>query len=241
MLRADAGNFVLSEPFLPINLMLHAPDEFAGKEWRDMTRAAVLTLGSLAPKAAKHFFVKLFNGSVLQLPLIREAVPGVAEVFIYRDPVEVVVSLLTDPSPLPWLWFPSMTGLPKSEAAECPLVELAARVVGRLLAAMGNNLQERTLLLNYNEIGPRTPERLRHHFHLGGDERAAAAMISCLGANSKQPAEEYVSDTAKKQAAATRAIRDAVAIHALGPYLRLESLRVGSGATGRTLCREMRR
>jgi len=152
MLKRDVHNFVLSEPYLPLGAMLRCPHRFSHEELRELTRASIMTLGGLAPKRSTRFFVKFFNGYVQALPLIREAIPSVPEVFLYRDPIEVAMSMISTPTE-PWLWNEFMTGLPFSAAIERSVPELAARVVGRMLSSMVENVRNETMLVNYSQVG----------------------------------------------------------------------------------------
>ncbi|HVA63874.1 MAG TPA: hypothetical protein VNF74_09135 [Terriglobales bacterium] len=226
MIGATSRHFVLSEPHLPSTAMLLDPKRCSPARWRELMRAGVLALGGVAPRSAERFFIKFFHGQTLALPLIREAVPRVPEAFVYRDPVEVTMSLLTTPS-ASWFWHEYLTGLPVSAAVERPLVELAARMVGRTLQAMWSHVREDTVLLNYNEMGPETPGRLMSAWGLESDPDAERLAVQALTIDAKDPVRrrKFIPDSDRKRNAATPYVRDVVATHALEPYLKLEGLR----------------
>jgi len=234
MVKAIDQHFVLSEPELPLIDAVRSPGRLSRSELRDLTRASVLALCSRAPRAATHSFVKLFQGYTLDLPLIRESLPGVREVFVYRDPVEVIVSLITGAPPL-WLWSEYMAGLPLATAVERPAVELAARMVGRLLAAMHLHAGDDTLLINYDQIGPQTPELMMAFWGIPCDASKAETMRSALrlDAKDRQQKQEFIADSDRKQRGASAMVRDAAEEYASDAYLKREELREKRAASAR--------
>src|SRR2546427_4873978 len=96
MLAALPGNIVISEA-RPIDSTLraqfHAADitneqKIAWFQWM------ISALGQQRLGKEKHFFIKFDAWNVSELPLIRRAFPAVPWIFVYRDPVEVMVSQL---------------------------------------------------------------------------------------------------------------------------------------------------
>ena len=90
----------------------------------------------MAPGQSR-LFVKFDAWSTLDLPLIRRAFPDVPCVFLFRNPVEVLISQSRQygahvlPGVLPGRRF----GLTPEAAAAMPLVEYAALVLGRICEA----------------------------------------------------------------------------------------------------------
>lgn len=232
MLKATSRHFVLSEIPLPVVAMLRTPELCTHDQWRDVTRATLATLGGIAPRNATHFFVKGFHGHTLAIPLIREAMPGVPEVFMYRDPIEVTMSLVESPPAQGWLWEEYMTGLPMSAAVERPMTELAARAVGRILSAMHTYARENTLLLNYNQLSDITPETVLTHCGIAHNAKMVKGMVATLKFDAKNPQREFVADADRRQREATASVRDAVDRHAMAAYLKLEMLRRSRESAG---------
>ncbi len=90
------GNIVLSEAD-PIDAVLRAPlhhSHVTDVDRRAWLQAIVSALGQRRHADEAHLFIKFESWSVLELALIREAFPDVPWVFLYRDPVEVLVSQL---------------------------------------------------------------------------------------------------------------------------------------------------
>jgi hypothetical protein len=235
VLRAADENFVLSEPGLPLSVALEQTARCPDLLLRDLTRASLLALCARAPRRARHSIIKFFHGYTFMLPLIRDAVPDVREIFVYRDPVEVIMSMAATPS-APWLWSEYMTGLPASVAAERSPVELAARIVGRLLDPMQVNAGNNTMLLNYNQIGPQTPAVLSAFLGLAYDATRAEAMASALKVDAKHRdrSKAFIADSDRKQRNATSFVREAAAKYATSAYLKLEELRAKSRAASQT-------
>lgn len=226
MLASIDEHFILSEPNLPIAAVLRHPGRYAPSQLRDLTRAAILTLATAAPPGAERFFIKFFHCYTMSLPLIREAVPNVPEVFVYRDPVEVIVSMMASPTQ-PWLWNEFMTGLPLSAAGERPLAELAARAVGRLLKSMCERVADNTMLVNYSDISVSSAAALLDHFGAACDSRAMTRMLSVMSIDAKDPtrSRSFTPDSEQKQKRASALVRDCAAHYASDSYNDLERLR----------------
>src|SRR3954471_8081828 len=86
--------------------------------WSEARRSAVLramvgTYGRRAERRGGPFFVKLDSWHTLALPLFRAAFPTVPWVFLYRDPVEILVSQIRQrgAQTVPQLMSPAFYGL----------------------------------------------------------------------------------------------------------------------------------
>jgi hypothetical protein len=94
MLGALPGTLVISEP-APLDQVLRAKthDPEVTDEQRILwLRALVSALGQRWHGDEQRYFLKLDAWHTLDLPLIERAFPGVPWVFLYRDPLEVLVS-----------------------------------------------------------------------------------------------------------------------------------------------------
>src|SRR6185295_11831042 len=84
----------------------------------------------------RHLFIKFACCSFAQIQRVRRIWPNVPWLFLYRDPVETIVSNLNDIPP--WLVdddrrvLASITGTSPAEVAEMRLEELCARTIGSL-------------------------------------------------------------------------------------------------------------
>lgn len=228
MLRA-IDYVVFSEPPLPSSFLVDVlvrPNAFDAATVERIVRSSILALGQGAGVKDEGFFIKFFSGNILQLAAVRAATPGVPEIFMYRDPVEVVVSNLQHPTQ-GWLWVEAITGVTKTAAVECSVAELCARAVGTMLSAMVEQLSPRTLLINYSECGPSTPRRLLCWLGWPQDDEVIRRMMVPLAVYAKDVSgrQAFVADGPRKQNLATPAVRELVAKHAREPYEELERRR----------------
>lgn len=230
MLNVVADHFVLAEP-TPLGALFQRSTLFADEQWVELIRASINSLSAHAPSSARHFFLKFSHVMTHQVPLIRSAFPSVREIFVYRDPIEVVVSLVSN-DPLPWIWSESLSGIPRMRAMEMPVTELTSRIVGAMLKAMCEHVSEHTLLINYSQLGPSTPGMLLRHFGITPTDSIIAKMVSGLSHYSKDPthSRSFIADSSKKRELASAAICLSVEDHAADAYRRLEAIRIGRDA-----------
>src|SRR2546430_2644461 len=101
MLAALAHNIVISEAS-PIDAVVRAPHvrpALSDDQHALWLRWMIGALGQPRSGNERHYFIKLDCWHTLALPLFRRAFPDVPWGFLYRDPVEVLVSQLRMPGP----------------------------------------------------------------------------------------------------------------------------------------------
>lgn len=211
MLAALARNTVISEARL-IDEILRAARQRS--EVTDEQRIAWLrgAIGALAPRASgRQMFVKLDCWHVFDVPLLHAAFPEVPKLFLFRDPVEVVVSLLRRPSLtlLPGTLPPRAPreALLYGEDAALPWEERTAAVIGALLKAAWEH-RERLTPVAYAELPRFAWEAMPG---TRPDAAEQAQMQRAAEFNSKFPSEPFRPDSAEKQREASAAVRAAVA------------------------------
>lgn len=230
MLAADPANRVLSEP-APFDVVLRAPLS------RPVTAATLTswlrtTLGALAGPAPgeRRLFVKLDSWAVLAAPLLADAFGDVPWLLLHRDPVEVVVSMLRHrpftmiPTALP----PELFGLTFDEAIAATPEEYAARVLGAVLDAF-TTMRDRATVVAYPELPDATFDWL-DRLGIERSPEVDAAMRAVTARHAKFPATAFADDRSAKQAAATLAVRDAVARWCTPTYDRLTAPDPPAGA-----------
>jgi hypothetical protein len=91
MLASVPTNLVYSEPPLPIGV-IHACEKAGCSEETTvrLLRMAILAMGR--SHVHDHFFIKFSSSLVVHMDLLLKAFPETPWVFIYRDPVEIMVS-----------------------------------------------------------------------------------------------------------------------------------------------------
>lgn len=96
-LAALPRHIVASEPQIIDDILRAARRDprVSDDELRDWLCGAVRALRQPNAVAVERLFIKLDAWHILSLPLLRRVFPGVPCYFVFRDPVEVMVSLRT--------------------------------------------------------------------------------------------------------------------------------------------------
>jgi hypothetical protein len=185
-------------------------------------------VGALAQprRGERALFVKLDSWHTLALPLFRRAFPSVPWVFLYRDPVEVIVSHMRAPGiqTVPEL---GASGILGSEATFEPhrREDYCARILARICEPVLAHTDEGGRLINYGELPAATWTSILPHFGVAVSARQRAAMAKVARFDAKTPGVRFTHDAVKKQTAATPKIRSAARERLGAVYARLESLR----------------
>jgi len=97
MLAALPGHLVVSEPAILDEILRRTPDADANQRiaWLRGLMGAFVRSQAEPPE---RLIVKLDCWHIFQLPLLRRAFPRTPFLFVHRDPVEVLVSLMAMPS-----------------------------------------------------------------------------------------------------------------------------------------------
>ncbi len=215
MLAALEKNVVISEA-PPIDGVLRmARLRGVSEEQRiQWLRALVSALGQRRAGGETQMFVKFDNWHLLDLPLIRKAFPEVPWIFLFRDPVEILVSIATTPAPHA---IPGMMklGVPELDAAKAGLVKIpdySARVLRLLSESALERLKQGDLGLavHYDELPEAMHTRIASHFGLSLSAEEAELMRSKSRYNAKSPLMKFEADSQSKQDKATPGIREAV-------------------------------
>ena len=225
MLAALERNVVVSEAS-PIDAVVRAPFErpdLAAEEHAQWLSWIVGALGH-PRRGETHYFVKLDCWHTLALPLFRRAFPNVPWVFLYRDPVEVLVSQARMPGMhmVPGMLGHDVFGLLNTGAAGNP-EEHHARVLARVCAPVLEHCDEQAaLLVNYRELPQAVWTKIMPHFGISCGDNDRAVMAAAARFDAKTPSFEFTADSAAKQAEASPTLRDAAARWLDDPYRRLE-------------------
>ena len=222
LLQTSGEAVSLSEPMIACSTLRNA------ELWE---RAGSPTLRAFAAAYDPvQVFVKFTADAVSSWRQIEASFPNVPRLFLYRDPIEVVVSLVGsshDRLP-PGL---SRLGLIPGDVDGVRPAEFWARVVGKQLQAGIASFREaagRQLLLNYADLPESVFDRVVPFLGL----RLSPAGIDRMRAASRRSAKAwnkpFVQDRESKQQSATAEIRDAVRAYAYDPFVELEGLRLGS-------------
>jgi hypothetical protein len=227
MLAALAHNLVISEaPPLDAVVQARATRPDLSEQQQALWLGWMMSALAQPRRGEQASFVKLDSWHTLALPLFRRAFPSVPWVFLYRDPVEVLVSQIEAPGihTVPELCGAHLLG---TEAPFEPhrREDYSARVLARICEPVLTHIGEGGgLLINYRELPAAVWTAILPHFGVAVSPRDRAAMTKAARYDAKMPGVRFSPDAEDKQASATPALR-AAAQERLGDlYARLEAL-----------------
>lgn len=231
LLAALPQNVVVAEaPPIDAVLRAHLRDATITDEQRiAWLRALLGALGQRRHGPEQHLFIKFDSWHTLDLPLIERAFPGVPWIFVYREPLEVLVShqRLRGSQMVPGLIEPRLFGLDE-RARQMPLDDYCAHVLQRICAAAARHYRpDRARLINYRQLPEAAWTFLPEVFGLQYAPADLQRMRAAAQRNAKNPSAPFAADTFDKRAAATAHLRHLAATRVQPIYERLEALREG--------------
>jgi hypothetical protein len=230
MLAALAQNLVVSEP-APVDAVLRAPFNAPGigeRQQVEWLRWMISALGRKGSDAEKHYFLKLDAWSVLQLPVIEKAFPGVPWIFLYREPIEVMVSQLRRRGAhmIPGVLEPALFGMDAAAIFRMSPEEYVARVLAKICeSALGHRARENALLVNYTQLPEAVYSHLPEFFKVTYTADELELMRRSARSDAKNPALPFADDSDAKQRAADESVREAARRFVAPLYARLEAAR----------------
>jgi hypothetical protein len=223
LLKVRGGLVAYSEP-LPFNELLLPPPRWPRAE-------LVLALRALGALFARHaqrpYVLKLTSWNTYFCDLIVEAFPRTPWVLCVRDPLEVGVSLVGQTSG--WLRGEDdasrqLLTVVDPESQSSSREELVARAYGAVCEAACRLDPARGRLVRYETLPAAAWEVVAPHFGFRIDDAARRRMSEAAGRNAKSPLAKpaaFVGDSAAKRAAASPALRQAIAAFAQPSLQRL--------------------
>jgi hypothetical protein len=194
-------------------------------------RGVVHALGQRRSGSEQHLFIKFACTSFAQLERITRIWPHVPWLFLYRDPIETIVSNVNDPPTWltddDWRVLASITGTTPDAVAAMSLTERCARSIGSFYSqahALANN---QSLLLNYNQLSVPVISNVLKFFQVSPSAQELEAIARTSGVYAKEISgtRPFVADAEAKQKSASTLIREMSARWAEEPYRRLEQKR----------------
>lgn len=233
MLAASPANIALSEPGC-IEDMAWAGAwlNIRGDVLARLLRALITVLGQ--PRSGEtRYFIKFDSMQTVALPLIRMAFPTTPWIFVYRDPVEILVSIqrscpvFATPGAAVGGYFP----IPPREAALLDPDEYAARVLNLIASAAAGRIEQGDgMPVNYTELPAALFGRIPAHFGCTWEPAEIAAMEQAAQFQAKSPSRKFVPDAADKQREASPDLRRWADRWLSAVYQRLETARVSRSA-----------
>jgi hypothetical protein len=234
-LKAPADHLVLSEP-RPLNQLLGSPSRDQAPEiWRQLFMATVAALGQPRLPEQQHYFVKFSSHAIQQFPAIRRAFPQVPWLFLYRHPLEILISALGKPPG--WLRLydqpaavQPLLGFSPEECATLTREKFAVEVLRRFFVDARQALDRtdgKGFCLSYEQLRPETLPAIFSALGLQIDRESRRLASSFFAHHSKDgETTTFQEDSAEKRAAAGPALRALFHDRLEEPYQALELLRL---------------
>ena len=233
--RAINNSIVLSEANAIDKLIarfITDPGDVKTSLYSVFLRGVVHALAQRRTGNEEHLFIKFGGCSFAQIEQIKRIWPNVPWLFLYRDPVETIVSNLKDVPP--WLLdndrrvLASIVGKSPDEVAEMSLEELCARTIGSLFSTAHRLANDSQLLLNYKQLSVPVISSVLKFFKVSPSATELETIERGNQIYSKEVSAErkFVADTEAKQKFASEAVREAAAKWAIEPYQLVEQKRL---------------
>ena len=227
--RALPGNIVLAEP-PPINQLMSAPHRYlAAGPWPDWLRDMMRCLSQPLRPDDRRSIVKFNSLSALEGALIAQVFPQVPCLFLYRHPLEVMVSALKAPP----IWMKlrkdpenaaQCLALPSTALRDASPEEFAGQALKRIFETAA--AEEHWHVLNYEDLTPENLPAIAALLDLPYGSEAEAALAAVFQQDAKSTDETtFAADAARKRAAASPAVQAACATYLEEAYRALERRR----------------
>jgi predicted ribosomally synthesized peptide with nif11-like leader len=194
-------------------------------------RAMVSALGRGRQNREKHFFIKFDSWHTLDLPLIQQVFPEVPWIFLYREPLEVMVSHQNMPGSqmVPGMLSSRFEKLPAGISSQMSLAEYSAGILEVICEAALRHRDDRGLFINYQQLAEAVEPLLEGHFGVPLSDAEKKQMLRVTEFDAKTPCLPFVPDSEQKKRQASETIH-ALSTRFLTPvYERLEALRWSGG------------
>ena len=205
LLASLPRNLVLSEPGL-LGTLMHSTTSVEHLRW------LVSALGQPRTGQEQHLFIKFDPINILDFPLLRLAFPDVPVTFVYRDPVEIMLSHLLAPAPFMTRGLMDLGLDPEQMDDE----EYGARILGILTEAVVQHAGS-ARLINYTQL----PDVVWNGFPANEIEHLKEVATF----DAKHPRKRFASE--KREA--PEKVRALVNRWIMPHYLQLEQLRQPRG------------
>ena len=233
MLAGVAQNSVISEP-APIDEVLRArvrDHRIAAERCGRWFRALMRILAWRRTAAQERAFFKFDCWHTLFLPMIRREFPDVPWIFVFRNPLEVVVSHAKRRGAhmIPGVLEPAMFGWDTSEIARMRPDEYGVRVLGRICEAALDQLRSdlgpgAALPVDYRQLPRAIWPALEAHWKLAFTASQTDQIMAAARLDAKNPVLPFEPDSQEKRARATPELREISHEWLDGPHAQLEAL-----------------
>lgn len=183
-------------------------------------RALTAAISASQP-ATDRLVLKQTSVNVVHARLFAEAFPDTPWVFVFRDPIEIMVSVAR--SATGWSeafaqpeYAAGMLDVDAAKVRDASFEEYMGLALDRMFRAALAHDDGSALFLDYRDLRPETLVRVAHHFALEPDQAEADAIAASMQLYSKDRDRKkgFASDGARKREEATPAIQRAAALAA---------------------------
>lgn len=233
MLASLTKNIVISEA-PPIDSIIrgqYREFELSRNERIKNLKFMITALGQKRFDREKYLFIKFDSWHTLDWTLISEAFPDVPKIFLYRNPIEIIVSHLRrrGMQMIPGVIENLLPDFDLQDIIQMPAEEYIARVSGRICQrALDFADHPNTLLVNYNQLPESCLSAILRHFKVNCDIEEVEKMKIAARFDAKTPQFFFASDVESKNREANDAIRLAAAKYVESFYRKLEKIRLNS-------------
>jgi hypothetical protein len=224
-------NIVLSEPS-PVDSVLRANalnPAVTDEQRSTWLRWLLMAFGRKRTDAEKHYFIKFDSWTTLEMGLILEAFPDVPWVFLYRDPLEVLVSQMNQRGAqmIPGAIGQLLPGFGLADIMQMQPEEYCARVLAAFCeTALRHSDDRRGLLVNYTQMPGAVTSLICEHFNVSYSGDDLVKMHTAGGFNSKAPQRNFTPDSKAKRESAGETVKNMADKWANPIYERLEAARL---------------
>jgi hypothetical protein len=233
--RAIANSIVLSEANAIDKLIARFFTDADGVKvslYSVFLRGVVHALGQRRSGNEQHLFIKFACTSFAQIERLTRVWPHVPWLFLYRDPIETIVSNVNDPPS--WLLdddrrvLASITCVSPDEVAAMSLEERCARSIGSFYSHAHALANDKSMLLNYNQLSVPVISSVLEFFKVSPSTQELEAIARSSGVYSKEVSRTrtFEADAGAKQKLASVMVREMAAQWSNEPYQRLEQKRL---------------
>jgi hypothetical protein len=204
------STLVMSEPE-PVDEVVQANRP----EWLEWI---VSSLGQARVGSEARYLIKLDSWHIRALPMFRAVFPGTPWIFVYRDPLEVLVSHLSRPGrqALPGAMDPSILGMRLADITGLTRLQWCMQVLENFMnAALSFRDDPQGMFVDYRELPGAVCGRIAKHFGLELNAEDEARIREAARADAKNPWAEYIDDREIKRQA----------IESLAPGVDLSALK----------------
>jgi hypothetical protein len=222
-LAALPTNIVLSEA-RPIDSLLRAKrfkSSVTDAERVEWVRLMVSNLAQPSRRGARHLFIKFHCWNIFDLRIIRLAFPDVPWIFVYRDPIEELVSQMKqrDAHMIPGVIDPQLFEMDQATISEMAPEDYCAKVLQAHCEAALQSLPDGGLVINSSQL-PEAFSTISGFFGLSWSANEMEVMTNRTNLTTTQ------SDSTSKTKRATERLCEAARTWVYPAYNALEQARL---------------